>query len=164
MYSAKEAAEITGLSTATLRYYEKERLLPQIARNSLKYWQYTEEDIDWIRMIQCMRMANIPGCTKQACGFAERYPQFTEKGAVVIGISKDSVASHKSLNRIIPCLSQSCQTQSWPQSKPKMCGTRKIITAKYPWVWFVPPTWSMRKALSSRRMIRLKRLMILKRC
>ena len=35
------------------------------------------------------------GCTKQACGFAERYPQFLEKGAVVLGVSKDSVASHK---------------------------------------------------------------------
>ncbi len=35
------------------------------------------------------------GCTKQACGFAELYPQFTEKGAVVIGISKDTVTSHK---------------------------------------------------------------------
>jgi len=35
------------------------------------------------------------GCTKQACGFAERYPLFTEKGAVVIGVSKDSVKSHK---------------------------------------------------------------------
>ena len=38
---------------------------------------------------------NTPGCTKQACGFAERYPQFIEKGAVGLGISKDSVASHK---------------------------------------------------------------------
>ena len=38
---------------------------------------------------------NTPGCTKQACGFGELYPQFTEKGAVVVGISKDSVASHK---------------------------------------------------------------------
>ena len=38
---------------------------------------------------------NTPGCTKQACGFAERFPQFTEKGAVILGISKDSVASHK---------------------------------------------------------------------
>ena len=38
---------------------------------------------------------NTPGCTKQACGFSERYPQFTEKGAVVLGVSKDSVASHK---------------------------------------------------------------------
>ena len=35
------------------------------------------------------------GCTRQACGFAELYPQFREKGAVVIGISKDTVASHK---------------------------------------------------------------------
>lgn len=35
------------------------------------------------------------GCTKQACGFASLYPQFLEKGAVVIGISKDSVKSHK---------------------------------------------------------------------
>ena len=38
---------------------------------------------------------NTSGCTKQACGFAERYPQFLEKGAVVLGVSKDSVKSHK---------------------------------------------------------------------
>ena len=38
---------------------------------------------------------HTPGCTKQACGFSERYPQFMEKGAVVLGVSKDSVASHK---------------------------------------------------------------------
>ena len=60
MYSAKEAAEITGLSTATLRYYEKEQLLPQIARTNQKYRQYTDTDIEWIRMIQCLRMANVP--------------------------------------------------------------------------------------------------------
>jgi len=36
-----------------------------------------------------------PGCTKQACGFAELYPQFLARGAVVLGVSKDSVASHK---------------------------------------------------------------------
>lgn len=35
------------------------------------------------------------GCTKQACAFGELYPQFAEKGAVVLGVSKDSVASHK---------------------------------------------------------------------
>ena len=35
------------------------------------------------------------GCTKQACGFRELYPQFRERGAVVMGVSKDSVASHK---------------------------------------------------------------------
>ena len=38
---------------------------------------------------------NTPGCTKQACNFGELYPQFMEKGAVILGVSKDSVASHK---------------------------------------------------------------------
>ena len=38
---------------------------------------------------------NTPGCSKQACGFGELYPQFVEQGAVVLGVSKDSVASHK---------------------------------------------------------------------
>ena len=38
---------------------------------------------------------NTPGCTKQACNFGELLPQFREKGAAVIGVSKDSVASHK---------------------------------------------------------------------
>ncbi len=35
------------------------------------------------------------GCTSQACGFRDLYPQFREKGAVVLGVSKDTVASHK---------------------------------------------------------------------
>ncbi len=35
------------------------------------------------------------GCTSQACSFRDLYPQFLEKGAVVLGVSKDSVASHK---------------------------------------------------------------------
>ena len=38
---------------------------------------------------------NTSGCTKQACSFADLLPHFTEKGAVVLGVSKDSVASHK---------------------------------------------------------------------
>ena len=39
------------------------------------------------------------GCTKQACAFGELYPQFREKGAVVLGVSKDSVASHKKFEK-----------------------------------------------------------------
>ena len=35
------------------------------------------------------------GCTKQACAFSELYPQFREAGAEIVGVSKDTVASHK---------------------------------------------------------------------
>ena len=37
---------------------------------------------------------NTPGCTRQACAFAGLYGEFQNKGVEVIGISKDSVASH----------------------------------------------------------------------
>ena len=37
---------------------------------------------------------NTPGCTKQACAFASAYDGFKTKGVDVIGVSKDSVASH----------------------------------------------------------------------
>lgn len=38
---------------------------------------------------------NTPGCTRQACAFAKAYDRFKEIEAVVIGISKDSTASHQ---------------------------------------------------------------------
>ena len=37
---------------------------------------------------------NTPGCTRQACAFAGAYAEFQKRGVEVIGISKDSVASH----------------------------------------------------------------------
>lgn len=38
---------------------------------------------------------NTAGCTKQACGYSRLKPQFEEKGVQIIGVSKDSVASHR---------------------------------------------------------------------
>lgn len=38
---------------------------------------------------------NTPGCTRQACAFAQNYEGFCNQDVVVIGISKDSVASHQ---------------------------------------------------------------------
>ena len=82
---------------------------------------------------------NTPGCTKQACGFSERHPQFMETGAVVIGISKDSVASHKKFEEkyglAFPLLSDTERTvieayDVWKEKK---------ITARCQWVWSEPP-------------------------
>ena len=38
---------------------------------------------------------NTPGCTRQACAFAENFAEFKNRNITVIGISKDSVASHR---------------------------------------------------------------------
>jgi len=37
---------------------------------------------------------NTPGCTKEACGFRDAWKQFEKKGAVVLGVSPDSVKKH----------------------------------------------------------------------
>ena len=37
---------------------------------------------------------NTPGCTRQACAFSGLYSEFQKKGIEVIGVSKDSIASH----------------------------------------------------------------------
>lgn len=38
---------------------------------------------------------NTPGCTRQACAFAGTFEDFTKRGIIIIGISKDSVQSHQ---------------------------------------------------------------------
>ena len=38
---------------------------------------------------------NTPGCTRQACAFAGRLSEFERRGVIVVGVSKDSVASHQ---------------------------------------------------------------------
>src|SRR5262245_6388570 len=38
---------------------------------------------------------DTPGCTTQACGFRDSYPEITDKNAVVLGVSGDSAASHQ---------------------------------------------------------------------
>ena len=58
---------------------------------------------------------NTPGCTRQACAFAGAFVQFKALNTVVIGVSKDSVAS--------PTRSSLC-------SRPTACGRRKRCMAR----------------------------------
>lgn len=37
---------------------------------------------------------NTPGCTKEACGFRDNFKELTDRGVVVLGVSKDSIAAH----------------------------------------------------------------------
>ena len=59
-YTASEAATKLGLTKDGLRYYEKEGLLPPIARNKSGHRIYSEFDIEWIFLIRCMRDTNMP--------------------------------------------------------------------------------------------------------
>lgn len=78
---------------------------------------------------------NTPGCTTQACGFAELYPQFQEKGTVILGVSKDSVASHKKFEEKTIFPLRYCPTQIFLAYRHTMYGTRRKIMGRSAWGW-----------------------------
>ena len=55
MYSIHEVCARTGLTAHTLRYYEKEKLLPNVSRSAGGFRQYSEEDMEALGMICCLK-------------------------------------------------------------------------------------------------------------
>ena len=55
-----EAAHRMGISKDTLRYYERERLLPPIAKGANGHRRYTEDDLGWVKFLQLLRGTGMP--------------------------------------------------------------------------------------------------------
>ena len=55
MYSIQDVSNKTGLSTHTLRYYEKEGLISGVERSQGGFRQYTEEDLERLGLIRCLK-------------------------------------------------------------------------------------------------------------
>jgi DNA-binding transcriptional MerR regulator len=55
-----EAARRMGISKDTLRYYEKEGLLPPIAKATSGHRRYTEDDLGWVKFLQLLRGTGMP--------------------------------------------------------------------------------------------------------
>lgn len=54
-----EVAEKFDMTPATIRYYEKQGLIPPITRNSVGVRDFQEEDISWVEFIKCMRDSGL---------------------------------------------------------------------------------------------------------
>ena len=59
-YSAGEVAEKTGFSIDTLRYYERIGLLAHISRTTSGRRAFTDEDVDWLGTLRCLRDTGMP--------------------------------------------------------------------------------------------------------
>jgi DNA-binding transcriptional MerR regulator len=59
-YSPREVADKTGFSLDTLRYYEKIGLLASVARSSGGRRVFTEDDVAWLGILQCLRETGMP--------------------------------------------------------------------------------------------------------
>ncbi len=59
-WSVSEAAERVGLTTHTLRWYEQEGLVEPVGRDSAGRRRYTQEDLDRLEMLTCLRRTGMP--------------------------------------------------------------------------------------------------------
>lgn len=60
MYTVGEMAKILGVPASTLRYYDKEGLLPFVERTSGGIRMFKEQDYEWLKVIECMKKAGMP--------------------------------------------------------------------------------------------------------
>ncbi|SDT00436.1 MerR family transcriptional regulator [Actinopolymorpha singaporensis] len=59
-YSSGQAADRSGFSIDTLRYYERIGLLKGINRTESGQRRFTDEDVTWLRLLRCMRDTEMP--------------------------------------------------------------------------------------------------------
>ena len=59
-YSIGETARRTGISAATLRYYDKEGLLPFVTRTPGGARVFSDYDFRWLNLISCLKKAGMP--------------------------------------------------------------------------------------------------------
>lgn len=59
-YSIGEAAKLIGVAPSAIRFYEKEGLLPFARRSDGGRRVFTETDLEWLKIIECLKTTNMP--------------------------------------------------------------------------------------------------------
>lgn len=89
MISIKEVTEITGLPAPTLRYYEKEGLLPHVKRDDGGRRLYDEEDLSWVQFVTALRATGMP------ISQIQKYVYLYKEGDSTISERKQMMLQHK---------------------------------------------------------------------
>jgi len=74
LYTVKEVSEIMGISAHTLRYYDNEDLFPYVSRDENNVRLFSEHDLEWVKIVQCLRDTDMP------LADVKRYVQFCLEG------------------------------------------------------------------------------------
>lgn len=127
-YTIKEAAKILNLPATTLRYYDKEGLLPFVKRRESGYRIFSEEDIAMLRIIECLKKTGMPiKEIKQFTDWAqlgdatlqERYHMFLERRR----IAEEQMAE---LQKTLDLINYKCRYYE----KAIAAGTEKKVTPR----------------------------------
>ncbi len=69
LYTVGEMAKILGIPASTLRYYDKEGLLPFVERSSSGIRMFTDKDYEWLKVIECLKQSGLS--IKEIKGFID---------------------------------------------------------------------------------------------
>ena len=87
----KEVKEETGLSSDTLRFYEKEGLLPEVEGLENAYQRYIRQEVKWIKFIICLKSTGMP--LKQI----KQYKELMSQGDVTAGDRKNLLIDQREI-------------------------------------------------------------------
>ncbi|MFQ7633903.1 MAG: MerR family transcriptional regulator [Sellimonas intestinalis] len=135
-YTIKDAARIMGVPTSTIRYYDKEGLLPFVERLASGYRIFTEKDIATLRIIDCLKKTGMS--IKEIRQFSswleqgdsslqQRYDMFLERRRVV----KQQMAE---LQKILDTVNYKC----WYYETAIAAGTEKSTNPKPSRISIIP--------------------------
>lgn len=86
-----EVAETTGLNASTLRYYEKEGLIPPVGRDKGGIRKFSKENVDWIEFIKCMRGAGL------SIDSLQNYTEMYRQGESTVAARKELLQEERQL-------------------------------------------------------------------
>lgn len=127
-YTIKQAAELTNLTPVTLRYYDRQGLLPYVERRASGYRMFSDDDIAMLRVIECLKKSGMS--IKEIKQFSqwvligddslrERYEMFLERKKVV-------EAEMAALEKTLDFINHKC----WYYKTAVEAGTEKIFFRK----------------------------------
>jgi DNA-binding transcriptional MerR regulator len=87
--TVQEAAEATGLSAHTLRYYERIGLVSHVERDPSGHRRYTPDDLGWIHFLNCLRATGMPIARMQ------EYAALVRAGAHTADQRRELLAAHR---------------------------------------------------------------------
>ena len=73
LYTIGDAARELGIPASTLRYYDKEGLLPHTSRSGSGIRMFTEDDFEWVRFIERLKLSGMP--IKEIKSYIDLYEQ-----------------------------------------------------------------------------------------
>lgn len=88
LFSIQQVAKMTGLSTHTLRYYEKIGLIKNVQRDQTGYRQYTDVDLAWIQFLIRLRVTGMPMLKMK------QFSDLRQKGESTITARKELLEEH----------------------------------------------------------------------